>query len=152
MNRKNILFCLAWIVPALVLFFLLWFFTQPFRTRLLIETVNKTLAVNGGGRLEIQDGSSLNPASILGGAWFTVANSSDSAFVFTIMRNGVAGACVALLDSGGKVKTIAPLGGNALQISGELPLPVYRFYVDRIERSAKKRNKTGSNITGEAIR
>ena len=146
MNRKNILLCLAWICSTLVAGFLLWFCTQSFRTRLLIETVNKTLAENGDGRIEIQSGPSSSPASIMGGIWFTVNNSSGYAFVFTIMRNGISGVCAALVDSRGIVKKITPIGGNAGQILSELPLPVYRFYVGRIERDAKKRN-----LTGEAI-
>jgi len=137
MSRKNVLLCLAWIGSTLVIGFLLWFFTMPYRTRLLIETVNKTLAANGGGRIETQAGVPLSPVSGMGGAWFSAG--ADSAFVFVMLRNGIAASCVALVDGGGKVKTILPLGDNARQLTDELPLPVYRFYVDRIERDAAGR-------------
>ena len=139
--RRNILLCAAWIGAALLVGGLLWFFTQSYRTRLLIDAVNKSLAANGGGRIEGQAGFSTSPASVMGGTWFTVSNSSDRAFVFALMHNGSSAACTALVDSNGKVKTIIPLSGNARQLTDELPLPVYDFYVNRIEMYVLEANR-----------
>ena len=138
--RRKLLLCGVWIGAALVTGGLLWFFTQTYRTRLLIETVNKTLAANGGMTIEAQPGFSGGSASVMGGLWFSVNNSSGQAFVFTMLQNGIAAACVALTDSNGKVETIIPLSGNAQQFIEKLPLPVFRFYADRIERDARNRN------------
>ena len=151
MNKKVVL-CLAWIGSALLLGSLLWFFTLSFRTRLLIERVNNALLSAGNTRIELPSGSFLektiflfkrktgSPVSVMGGAWFAINNSSDTAFVFTVMQNGITAACVALLDSASRVKTIVPLGSNALQVIEELPPPVFRFYADRIELDARMRN------------
>ena len=138
MNKK-IFLCAAWIGSVLLIGGLLWFFTMSYRTRLLAEMVNKTLAASGGGKLEIQETFAQSPASVMGGAWFKVSNSSDRAFVFTVMRNGISAACVALVNNEGKVKIIFPLSDNALQLTKEMPLPVYRFYADRIEKDARNR-------------
>ena len=142
MNKKAVL-CLVWIGSALLIGFLLWFFTLSYRTRLLIETVNKTLALNGGGTIEMQDGfftSAGSPASVMGGSWFALSGSSDSAFVFTMIQNGITAACVALVDNSGKVKTILPLSSNARQLIEGLAQPIFRFYTDRIEQDAQNRN------------
>jgi hypothetical protein len=65
MERKVFL-CAAWIGAALLIGGLLWFFTQPYRTRLLIEAANKNLAA--GGRLERQSRFFSSPASVMGGS------------------------------------------------------------------------------------
>ena len=140
MTRRNLLLCLAWIGSALLIGFLLWFFTLSFRTKLLTQKVNKALAqsgVTGGGRIEKVPGILGGPSSVLGGSWFMLGNSLDRAFVFTMIQNGIAAACVALVDSENKVRSIIPLSENARQITDELRLPLYRFYVDRIERIAR---------------
>ena len=139
MNRK-ILLCFAWIGGAVLIGFLLCFFTLSYRTRLLMEKVNKTIAKSAGIRIEKPLGPKDSLSSVLGGSWFNVAGSSDKAFVFSMMHNGVAAACTAIVDTNGKVKAIIPLGGNAGQITGELPLPIYRFYADRIERDIQNRD------------
>jgi hypothetical protein len=134
---KKMAFCFIWIGSALVLGFLLWFFTLSYRTRLLTEKVNTVLARSGGGRIEKPLRFPAYPVSVLGGAWFELSNSSGRAFVFTIIKNGIAAACVALVDNAGNVKAIIPLSDNARQITEELPLPIYRFYADRIGRAFK---------------
>jgi hypothetical protein len=132
------LLCLAWIGGVLLIGGLVWFFTQSYRTSLLTGAVNKTFARSGDSRrIERLDSAfSTSPASF--GSWFGVSNSDEKAFVFTLARNGIAAACVALVDSSNRVKTIVPLNGNAAQILEELPLPLYRFYTERIEKAAKR--------------
>jgi hypothetical protein len=128
--------CLVWIGAVLLAGGLAWFFTQPYRTGLLTDAVNKTFAQNGDSR-RIERlpavSFSLSPSSF--GVWFNVVNSDEKVFVFTLVRSGVAAACAALTDSSGTVKTIMPLSGNAAQILEELPLPLYRFYTARIEKA-----------------
>ena len=138
--------CLIWIGSAILIGFLLCFFTLSYRTRLLSERVNKTLAqstgagFSGSARIEAPIGFQGSSVSVLGGTWFDMVNSSDKAFVFTMIRNGIAAANVALVDKTGVVKAIIPLSDNARQLTEELPLPVYRFYAERIERDAQNRN------------
>ena len=132
--------CLVWIGSALLIGFLLWFFTLTYRTRLLIDVVNKTLAVGGGGQVERISGFSFRRPAVMGGTWFELHNSTDMAFVFSMIRNGIAAACVAIVDDSGKVRSILPLSDNARQITDELRLPIYRFYIDRIERDGRIKN------------
>ncbi|MDR2701384.1 MAG: hypothetical protein LBB72_03025 [Spirochaetaceae bacterium] len=139
-GRQSIFLCLAWIGSAILIGTLLWFFTQNYRIRLLTETVNRTLARNGGReRIETPPLFTGGPAYVMGGYWFKTTGSSDKAFIFSIMRGGAAAACAAITDSNGKVKTILPIGENAEQVLEELPLPVYRFYAARIEQDAHRR-------------
>jgi hypothetical protein len=126
--------CFAWIGAVLLVGGLAWLLTQSYRTRILMEEVNKTLVRNGNMSIEALTG---NPASHMGGFWFGVRGSADRAHVFTMMQDGIAAACVALVDSNGKVRTIIPLSSNARQINENQP--VYRFYAGRIEQEAQNK-------------
>jgi hypothetical protein len=105
----------------------------------LAEEVNRTLVKNNNKEQVISGNPTGGPASFMGGTWLELNNASGRAFVFTMMHSGITAACIALTDSNGRVKEILPLGKNAEQIIEELPLPVYRFYQNRIEQEAQKR-------------
>ncbi|MDR0447517.1 MAG: hypothetical protein LBH07_02490 [Treponema sp.] len=141
--NKSILIFFAWIGAALLMGGLLWYFTGSYRIRLLTEKVNKTLEITGGWRIDENSAYSGSIISVMGGIWFSADNSSGNfsgrIFVFTMLRNGIAAVCAALVDNDGRVRSIVPIGGNAEQITEKLPLPVYRFYSDRIERDALNR-------------
>jgi hypothetical protein len=140
-ERRSLLISLAWIGGVLLTGWCLWFFTQSYRSRLLAEAVNRVLEQNGEPRRLEVPLSSGGPALL--GSWFTVSGDPSvpadavggRAFVFTVIRGGVSAACVALTDSSGGIKRILPLSGNAAQVTEELPLPLYRFYEERIKRS-----------------
>jgi hypothetical protein len=137
-EQRGLLLCLAWIGAALAAGGLLWYATQTYRTRLLAAAVNKALARNGdtrriGSVLPLSAGFS---AAAVRGSWFEVINSDHRAFVFTVMRSGAASACAALVNGSGKTETIIPLSLSAAQVIEELPPPLYRFYVRRIEKAA----------------
>jgi len=137
-NKRDALLCLAWIGTIILLGGGLWFFTQPYRTRLLTQTVNKTLARYAGReRVAEQPIFPGNPA--VGGIWFELTNSNGRAFVFTMMSDGNSAVCVALTDPDGRVKTILPLGSNSEQITEELSQPVFNFYANRIEQDVQRR-------------
>ena len=138
--RRKILLLSAWIGAVLIIGGSLWFFTNNYRTRLLMETINAILRENNGITVEALPGLYNTPASVLGGQWFKVSNSSDNIFVFTILRYGITASYAALIDLDGRVKNIIPLSANARQLNEGLPLPVYDFYVDRIEQSVNKRH------------
>jgi hypothetical protein len=144
-EQRSLLLCLAWIGAVVAAGGLLWYATQPYRTRLLAAAVNKALVRNGDTR---RVGSVLSSggfsAAAVRGSWFEVLNSGHRAFVFTVMRSGAASACAALVDGSGKVESIIPLSPGAGQVMEELPPPLYRFYVQRVEKAA------GNNASGAA--
>jgi hypothetical protein len=129
---------MAWIGALLIFGFFLWFFTQQLRTRFLVERVNRILAVQGESRRITEPWSGRRSSGF--GNWFSLthnqAGPADRVFVFTLMRGNSAAACAALVDSSGAVESILPLSEHAAQTLEGLPDPVYRFYIDRIEKAA----------------
>jgi hypothetical protein len=132
------LLCLSWIGAVLIIGGLVWFFTNTYRARLLVDTVNKTLITNGIYE-QIDDTSFVSANPFIEGQWFALSNSSNHVYAFTLMYGGNTAACAAFTGEGGGVIAILPLGGNSNQIIEELPPPVYRFYANRIEQTAQKR-------------
>jgi hypothetical protein len=132
---------MAWIGALLIFGFLLWFFTQPLRTRFFVERVNRMLAVQGESRRVTEPWSGKRSSGF--GTWFFLthnqAGTADRIFVFTLMRGNSAAACAALVDPSGAVEGILPLSEHASQILERLPDPVYRFYIGRIEKAAALR-------------
>jgi hypothetical protein len=140
-NRRSLLLTAVWIGALLVFGFLVWFFTQQPRTRFLVERVNRALAVQGESRRVTEPWSGRRSSGF--GTWFSLTRNQagagvegSSIFVFTLMRGSSAAACAALVDSSGAVEGILPLSEHAAQTLEGLPDPVYRFYIDRIEKAA----------------
>ncbi|MDR2663832.1 MAG: hypothetical protein LBC31_12630 [Treponema sp.] len=136
-EQRSLLLCLAWIGAVIAAGGLLWYATQSYRTRLLAAAVNKALVRAGDAR---RVGSALSSggfsAAAVRGSWFEVIGSGQRAFVFTVTRSGAASACVALVDGSGNVENVIPLSPGAARVMEELPPPLYRFYVRRIEKAA----------------
>ncbi|MDR0599207.1 MAG: hypothetical protein LBG84_03880 [Treponema sp.] len=133
-DRRSVLLFAAWIGGTLLIGGLLGSFTRSYRLGLLAGEVNKVLAESGDTRRIAAKPLSAGPAAL--GGWFALDGSEGQAYVFTITRGGSFAACAALMDSGGRVDAVVPLSGHAAQLSPELPPPVYRFYVNRVEKAA----------------
>jgi len=137
-DKRDMPLCLAWVGAVCIIGGLAWFFTQSYRTRLLIETVSITLERNGIYE-QIEEPSLFSGNPSMGGQWFTLNSSSNLVYVFTLIHGGNTAACAAFTGKDGGVIAILPLGSNSNQIIEELPPPVYRFYANRIEQNAQKR-------------
>jgi hypothetical protein len=129
--------CAAWIGGVLLVGGLLWFFTQPLRSALLITSVNAVLTRNGETRLLE---SPLAPRGIPGkalGTWYTLRNTSERALVFSIPRGGLFASCVALVSETGTLEVLIPLSENAVQVLETLPASVLGTWRGRIEAASR---------------
>jgi hypothetical protein len=132
---KAISFC--WIAGLLILIAMLWILSQPLMARYLLRTVNRAF-INTGQPHRIT--SSLAPSrenSTLLGYWYSIVNSQDRMFVFTIMRDGILVPLGVIVSPEGDLKDMIPLSAHAMQIMDELPDKVQQIYASRIEKAAK---------------
>ncbi|MDR1930597.1 MAG: hypothetical protein LBQ44_08220 [Treponema sp.] len=138
LERRPLLLSVVWIGAVLLFGGLLWFFTQPLRTQVLIEKINRELADQG----ETRRITGVLPGGRASGfgTWYSLDGVSGSgrALVFTLLRGSSAAACAALVDPEGAVEALLPLSENASRILEGLPEPVYRFYEGRIEKAARR--------------
>jgi hypothetical protein len=134
-KNKAISFC--WIAGLLIFIAMLWILTQPLMARYLLRTVNRVF-INTGQPHRIA--SSLAPGrenSSLLGYWYSMVNSQDRMFVFTIMRDGILIPLGVIVSPEGDLKDMIPLSAHAMQIMDELPDKVQQMYASRIEKAAK---------------
>jgi hypothetical protein len=134
---RNMGVLLGWIGGILLTGCLLWFLTQPVRNMALLRSVNKVLAVS-------EEPWRLNAAiapwgqsgrAMQAGTWFSVVNSTDWAVVFQIMTDGVSASFVAVVRTGGIVRSILPLSAHSVQMVKRLPQETVQIYIHRIESS-----------------
>jgi hypothetical protein len=112
---------------------LLWFFTGSARDRFLQDAVNRVMAgmdeplrLNG-----VSDRMSLKRIPL--GKWYNIDGSGDLILVFPLISGGAALPCGAVVNPGGKVDRVIPLGIHGAQLFRNLPQGILRIYIHRIE-------------------
>ena len=131
MKDKAIL--LAWIAGLLLLISLLWILTQPLQTNYLLRTINNVLSNNSDSRRLSSFLRKKAEEPGLFGYWYSLNNSTDQMFVFTVFQNGILIPLGAIVSDNGAVKEIIPLSAHAKQTFAALPGSILQMYVNRIE-------------------
>jgi hypothetical protein len=137
-ERRNLLLCCAWIGAAFLLGTLLWVFTRSLRPQLLQRAANRVIARSGETRrLDA-------PAGQTGfGTWYTLVTVPDNtstegwALVFTLMDGTRAAVCAAFVDHQGNIEKLIPLSEYAVEVTADLPEPVYNLYKERIRAALR---------------
>jgi hypothetical protein len=118
----------GWIAGLLIAGGLAWFFTQPVRARILMESVNAVLAEAGAaGRLRAYIPEAAP------GVWYTRADSGGRGVVFSVMDHGIMAAYAAMLSGDGKLESLIPLNVHGEELLERLPPAYFRPYLRRIE-------------------
>jgi hypothetical protein len=128
---------MGWILSLVLIGGLLWFFTQPLRTSLIIRSVNRVLASsNESRRLD----AAVSPRGLSGrqaqlGSWYTLEKDDGRAVVFPMMSDGILASFIAILSPEGTVDVLLPLSVNSVRILPRLSRGTIETYIRRIEGS-----------------
>lgn len=131
----------GWIASIILVAGLCWFFTQPLRSRLLLNAVNRVLVQSGDSR---RLGEPIPQAALAGrsrmGSWYTLgerrpgnALDGNRALIFTFIGEGTFFPCVAMVLPGGKVEEFIPLGSHGEKMLKRVSPEVLKIYARRIE-------------------
>jgi hypothetical protein len=125
----------GWIAGLVLIGGAAWFFTQPVREKMLMNSVNRILAQEKGARLLSAPLAAPRSSGLAVplGSWYGLENSGDVFFVFALMRDGPLALWGARVSPGGKVEELLPLSGHARQIFADLPQGMLLTYIHRIE-------------------
>jgi hypothetical protein len=135
---KDRLILLGWIAGLLLAASLVWSLSFPYRSALLMRSVNKILEAAEDERILSTPLPRGGAGHALMGFWYRLSESDSSFFVFAIMNEGILVPCGAEINGDGKVVDLVPLGGHARQIIGRIPQGVVQVYIRRIESAAGK--------------
>jgi hypothetical protein len=128
----------GWIAGLLILISIIWIFTQTIQANFLLRTINNVF-VNNNDSIRASAYIQKKPAKTgLLGYWYTVLNSTDQIFVFTVFRDGILVPLGAVVSSEGSVEKIIPLSSHAVQIFDNIPKSVLQMYILKIESSEFK--------------
>jgi hypothetical protein len=129
LNGRDIGILAGWIAAFLLVGSLLWFFTRPVRTRLLMESVNRVLEQTGREERLSEALTGLPGRPIFLGTWFALEDSEDQALIFPIMVDGLFLPCMAMVSPAGTVAELIPLNTHSRSIGRG----IIKTYIRRIE-------------------
>jgi hypothetical protein len=135
---RDAVLCAAWIGGLILAGFLLWFFTQSLHERSLLKQANRIFMVSDESfYLDVP----LSKARSYGkksppGVWYSLKNSNNRVFVFSMIHEGILLPCAAEVNPLGKVEKIVPLNLHASQIMKRLPHGVIEMWGRRVENCA----------------
>jgi len=150
---RDPLLILGWISALVLIAGLSWYFTQPVRSRLMLNSVNRVLQQNGDARrLErplFPVGHNEHFGSLLMGSWFSLTDLSmgqvpagassawqareAKAYVFTYIAGGTIFPCAAIINPDGSVGELIPLNRHGEGVLKQLSPEILKIYFRRIE-------------------
>jgi diphthamide synthase subunit DPH2 len=141
-QEKAILY--GWVVLILFLMSLLWAVTTGAQKHNLLRSVNSVLVASGETkRISDYSGPHIGKAGLLG-YWYSIINSQDKMFVFTVFQDGILIPLGASVTAAGSVYEIIPLGAHAVQVMEKMPESILKIYITRIEAAYLAASMEGS--------
>jgi hypothetical protein len=134
---KDKLILLVWITGILLIISMLWIVTQNVQKYYLMRTVNSVFIGNNDLRRlssPLQKAGNEDKYNMnLLGYWYTMNNSSDLMFVFSVFQDGIMIPLGAFVSPDGKVYEVIPLSAHAVYVFDTLPESILSMYIARIE-------------------
>jgi hypothetical protein len=123
----------GWIAGLVVAFALVWILCRPLLSAYLMASANQSLQ-GKMPRLSAPAQLATDKAMPLG-MWYSLENSKDMVFIFTIIQEGILIPCGARISSDGKVAELFPVGRHAQAVWDAIPANVAGMYARRIENA-----------------
>ena len=146
---KDRLILLGWIAGLLLAASLAWSLSFPYRSAILMRSVNKSLEASGDTRVVSSPLPRGFTKPALMGFWYRLNESASSFFVFVIMNEGILVPCGVEINEDGKAAGIVPLGSHARQVIDRIPQGVIQVYIRRIESAA---SSGGAASAGKGVK
>jgi len=126
----------GWIAGILMLISLIWILFQPVQAHYLLRSINYVF-INNDDERRVTNYIQKRPGKTgLMGYWYSMYNTNENMFVFTVFRDGILIPLGAIVSDSGNVQEIIPLSAHAVQVFNNLPQSVLQIYIKRIEAAA----------------
>jgi hypothetical protein len=123
----------GWIAGLLLLISIIWIVSQTMQANFLMRSINNVLINNNDSRrvLAFIQKNPVKPGLL--GYWYSINNSTNQMFVFTVFKDGILVPLGAIVSSDNEVEEVIPLSSHAVQIFDNIPQRVLQVYITRIE-------------------
>ena len=135
---------LGWVAGLLLIISLLWSLSQPIVTHNLLRSVNNVFINRNDSRRVIANIPVKTGKINLFGYWYSMNNSEDVMFVFSVFQDGILVPLGAVISGAGTVREVIPLSAHAVQVFEGFPESVLRIYINRIETAVSAVLSEGS--------
>jgi len=133
---RDRLILFGWVAGLLILISIIWISSRQLQANYLLRSVNSVFMYNDDSRrLSAYIPDKPGKAGPLG-YWYSMRNSSDMMFVFTIFQDGILVPFGAVVSDNGSVSEVIPLSAHAVQAFDSLPQSIVQMHVTRIRASA----------------
>ena len=140
-NLKDHSLFIAWIAGLVIIGALVWSLSRPLLTSYMLRSVNQSLA-SGGTGISLSGAKTVPPIKHSPvGIWYSIDNSSDLFFIFTIFQDGIMNVCGARLSPGNIVTEIIPVSAHSQQVFNRISPGIISMYMRRIESAAAQWGK-----------
>jgi len=133
---KDIAFLAGWIAGLLFLIALIWILTQPLQAYHLLRAVNGSLIASGDSRRVTQHINHGGKKADIFGYWYSIYESTDKMFVFSVFQDGILVPLGAVVSDNGSVDDVIPLSAHAVQVFEKIPKSIISMYTARIEAAS----------------
>jgi hypothetical protein len=132
-DLKDKVILAGWVMGIIILISIIWVPSQTMQANFLMRTINNVLANNSDSRRvsEFIQKKPVRPGLL--GYWYSINNSANQMFVFTVFQDGILVPLGAIVSSDGSVDEIVPLSSHAVQIFNNIPQRVLQIYISKIE-------------------
>jgi len=127
---------LGWIAGLLMLISLIWIFSQQLQAHYLLRAINYVF-INNNDERRVISYIKKKPGKIdLMGYWYSMYNTKDNMFVFTVFKDGILVPFGAIVSDNGNVQEVIPLSAHAVKIFDDMQQGIMQMYVRQIEKAA----------------
>jgi len=133
LKDKAVLF--GWVTGLLLLISTLMILSGPIQAYYLLRNVNSVFINNNDARRLAAHVPQKHGKADPFGYWFSMLDSEDMMFVFSVFKDGILIPLGAVVSADGSVDEVIPLSAHAVQSFDALPESVLQMYVRRIEKS-----------------
>ena len=128
---KEIMIILGWIIGLVIIAGLFWFFTQPVRSRFLINAVNQVLEQSGDHRRVLEPISRGSSRSHGLGRWYYFSDETR-VYIFTFVGEGTFFPCAAVRTAEGRIEEFIPLSRHGQKMFVRISPEILNIYSRRI--------------------
>ncbi|MCL2271619.1 MAG: hypothetical protein FWC19_02285 [Treponema sp.] len=130
---KEKLILLGWITALLLLISLIFISSNGLQRKQLMRTVNNVFYYRDDSRRVTEYTLKNTVKSGIMGYWFSINNSTDKIFVFTVFQDGILLPLGAVVSHNGEVREIIPMSEHALSVFKNIPDNILQIYIKKIE-------------------